>query len=91
MCNFHFIIQEIRLNISFTQQTSTFCFIIKVLIVEVIMLDATLSILILVAIIYLIFIILGFVFIMKKRGSMKQTIDPKPDQNFNVRNEQEER
>ncbi|NLY78564.1 MAG: hypothetical protein GX072_01290 [Lysinibacillus sp.] len=61
------------------------------MIVEVIMLDATLSILILVAIIYLIFIILGFVFIMKKRGSMKQTIDPKPDQNFNVRNEQEER
>lgn len=52
-------------------------------------LDATLSILILVAIIYVIFIIVGAIFIIKKRGSFKQTIDPKPEQNSYARNEQE--
>ncbi len=52
-------------------------------------LDATLSILVLVGIIYLIFIIAGAIFIIKKRGSLKQTIDSKPEENFNIEDEKE--
>lgn len=55
-------------------------------------LDPTLSILVLVAIMYLL-IIIGIIlfFVNKKRGSLKQTIDPKPEEQFNVKDESQKR
>lgn len=55
-------------------------------------LDATLGILILVAIIYLLIFIGAIVFIVnKKRGTFKQTVDPKPGQYVNEKDENQKR